>query len=151
MQPENNQEVLNGNLGQNKNVGKVEQNEDDQIAMENEENISKILEDSERAPQHSNQNEVNNEGLQRQSAKQKGNKSLRQKQIAKIHSMINKLFPRSSVNESIANEDAELLEEATGSPTVSESDVESEILQDPENQGEVNGIVDNRNPTSSQQ
>ena len=173
MQPENNQEVLNENSGQNKNVGKVEQNEDDQIAMETDENISNEQEDSERSPQHSNQNEVNNEGLQRQSAKQKGNKypRLTTNQIAKILSMINKHFPRPSVNADMANEgaykaagvdemqqvqhndDAELSEEATGSPTVSddESDVDSEILQDSENEGDLNGIVDERNLTSSQQ
>ena len=156
LQSENNQEVLNENSGRNKNVGEVEHNKDDQIAMETYKSNSKPQEDSNGEPQHTNQNEVSHEGLQRQSAKQKINKSSRYT----INQTAERIALRLSVNPDMANEDvyeavgvdemqpvkqngAELPEEAPGSPTVSdhESDVDTEILQDPENEGEMSGIV----------
>ena len=70
-------------------------------------NISNQQKDSNRKPQYSNQNDLSNEGLQRQSAKQKGYKlHLTKNQIAKTHSMINKLFLRQSVNANMKNEGA---------------------------------------------
>ena len=115
-------------LGQNKHVGEVEQNKDDQVDMKTDENISNQQEDSNRAPQYCNQNEVNNEGLQRLPANQKTNKSSR----PTVNQIWERLHLRQLVNmtiedacEQVARVDDVIQKvqeflEVTGSPRVSD-------------------------------